>query len=64
MWKDWLERTLTGNKVPVMLASEIMCEPANGNHIAPAAKPEAAARAHADKSLSDEPHTDKVPEPA
>lgn len=32
MWKDWLERTLTRNKMPVMLASEIACpEPANGN---------------------------------
>ncbi|HEY5210276.1 MAG TPA: hypothetical protein VIJ42_12625 [Stellaceae bacterium] len=32
MWKDWLERTLTRNNAPVMLASEILCpEPANGN---------------------------------
>jgi hypothetical protein len=36
MWKDWLERTLTRNKVPVMLASEITClEPANGNEYGP-----------------------------
>ena len=34
MWKDWLERTLTRNNAPVMLASEIMCpEPANGNAV-------------------------------
>ncbi len=36
MWKDWLERTLTRNKAPVMLASEIVCaEPANNNVFGP-----------------------------
>lgn len=54
MWKDWLERTLTRNKAPVMLASEIMCaEPANSNIGGTAAT---AAETHA--------HADKVPEPA
>jgi len=38
MWKDWLERTLTRNKAPVMLAAEIMCvEPANNNIFGPPA---------------------------
>ena len=57
MWKDWLERTLTGNKVPVMLASEIMCaEPANGNRSAPVPSAvDAAARTQP---------ADKTPEPA
>ncbi|HEX4112511.1 MAG TPA: hypothetical protein VH020_08240 [Stellaceae bacterium] len=36
MWKDWLERTLTRNNAPVMLASELLCpEPANGNVYGP-----------------------------
>ena len=49
MWKDWLERTLTRNKAPVMLASEIMCaEPANSNIVAAATTP-AETRAQADK---------------
>jgi hypothetical protein len=47
MWKDWLERTLTRNKAPVMLASEIMCAPANSNELG--RSPDASARAHADK---------------
>ncbi|MGH6981982.1 MAG: hypothetical protein ACREFC_12325 [Stellaceae bacterium] len=57
MWKDWLERTLTVNKVPVMLASEITCvEPANGNESAPANPAlEAAVRVQP---------ADKAPEPA
>lgn len=43
MWKDWLERTLTRNKAPVMLASEIMCsEPANSNEFGPPFPAEAA----------------------
>ncbi len=55
MWKDWLERTLTRNKAPVMLASEIMCaEPANSNVAEAAATPAAETRVQADK----------VPEPA
>ena len=38
MWKDWLERTLTRNKAPVMLAAEIHCvEPANSNVFGPPA---------------------------
>jgi hypothetical protein len=50
MWKDWLERTLTRNKAPVMLASEIMCvEPANNNLFGPPLPRDAAARTHADK---------------
>jgi hypothetical protein len=41
MWKDWLERTLTRNKAPVMLAAEIMCdEPANNNDSGPALPPD------------------------
>jgi hypothetical protein len=55
MWKDWLERTLTRNKVPVMLASEIMCAPANSNEFGTPPAPEASARAHADKSTADKP---------
>jgi len=57
MWKDWLERTLTRNKAPVMLASEIMCAPANGNELgsAPMASPGASTRSHADKSAADKP---------
>lgn len=56
MWKDWLERTLTGNKVPVMLASEIMCaEPANGNESASVPATEVVAHLQP---------TDKTPEPA
>jgi hypothetical protein len=50
MWKDWLERTLTRNKAPVMLASEIMCvEPANSNVAEAAATPVAETLARADK---------------
>jgi hypothetical protein len=49
MWKDWLERTLTRNKAPVMLAAEIMCvEPANNNESDPALPPDKAPRSHAD----------------
>ncbi|HXE17812.1 MAG TPA: hypothetical protein VN632_11315 [Stellaceae bacterium] len=57
MWKEWLERTLTDNKVPVMMASEIMCvEPANGNDSAPARPAaDATARLHP---------ANKTPEPA
>jgi hypothetical protein len=56
MWKDWLERTLTRNNAPVMLASELLCpEPANGNQLVPALPKPAA-------PVPD--HADKVPEPA
>ena len=50
MWKDWLERTLTRNNAPVMLASELLCpEPANGNGAIPAPPPPVpAARERAD----------------
>jgi hypothetical protein len=59
MWKDWLERTLTHNKAPVMLASEILCaEPANNNQLGSALPSDAATRPHADD------RADKVPEPA
>jgi hypothetical protein len=49
MWKDWLERTLTRNKAPVMLAAEIMCvEPANNNESGPALPPDKTPRFPAD----------------
>ena len=49
MWKDWLERTLTRNKAPVMLAAEIMCvEPANNNESGSALPPDKAPRFHAE----------------
>ena len=55
MWKDWLERTLTRNKAPVMLAAEIMCvDPANGNERGRMSPGDAAAHAR----------TDRKPEPA
>jgi hypothetical protein len=55
MWKDWLERTLTRNNAPVMLASELLCpEPANGNVYGPPLP----------RGLPLPEHADKVPEPA
>ncbi len=55
MWKDWLERTLTRNKAPVMLAAEINCvEPANSNVFGPPA-PAAVAAMHVEP--------DKTPQP-
>jgi hypothetical protein len=49
MWKDWLERTLTRNKAPVMLAAEIMCvEAANNNESGPALPPDKAPHSDAD----------------
>jgi hypothetical protein len=49
MWREWLERTLTRNKAPVMLAAEIMCvEPANNNESDPPHQPDEAPRFHAD----------------
>jgi hypothetical protein len=29
MWKDWLERTLTRRKAPVMLAADLCAEPSD-----------------------------------
>jgi len=50
MWKDWLERTLTRNSAPVMLAAEIMCdEPANNNESGPALPPDKTPRFDADE---------------
>ena len=51
MWKDWLERTLTRNKAPVMLAAEIMCvEPANNNVFGPPLPAAAVARVEPGKT--------------
>jgi hypothetical protein len=50
MWKDWLERTLTRNNAPVMLASELLCpEPANGNVYGPPPPHASAPKRGADK---------------
>jgi hypothetical protein len=52
MWKDWLERTLTRNNAPVMLASEIFCVEAANSNIFGSALPQAAPSPdHADETL-------------
>ena len=49
MWRAWLERTLTRNMAPAMLAAEIMCvEPANNNESGPALPPDKSPRFPAD----------------
>jgi hypothetical protein len=49
MWKDWLERTLTRNKAPAMLAPEIMCdEPAKNRDLSVALSSDKAQQFHAD----------------